>query len=98
MARGLIKRTPLKAGLLIVPAEHWPPFEGGLSMELAEATSDGQQCFKYTHSAAYHVRVPNSLEKAATCLSYASAERYYLVTHSVLSHKIKWICVSASYQ
>ena len=64
-------------------------------MELAEATSDGQQCFKYTHSAAYHVRVPNSLEKAATCLSYASAERYYLVTHSVLSHKIKWICVSA---
>ncbi|DBA78426.1 hypothetical protein WJX79_008278 [Trebouxia sp. C0005] len=58
MARGLIKRSVLKAGLLIVPKEHWPPFEGGLSMELAGTTvatsARSHQLFKYTHSAAYH--------------------------------------------
>lgn len=54
MARGLIKRSVLKAGLLIAPKEHWPPFEGGVSMELAGVTQGGHQLFKYTHSAAYH--------------------------------------------
>ncbi len=56
MARGLIKRTLLKAGLLIAPKEHWPPFEGGLSMELAGVTPGGHQLFRYIHSAAYHVK------------------------------------------
>ena len=56
MARGLIKFATLKPGLLIVPKEHWPPFEGGLSMELDGLTSDGKQLFRYTHSQAYHVR------------------------------------------
>ncbi len=60
MARGLIKRSVLKAGLLIAPKEHWPPFEGGLSMELAGVTPGGQQLFKYTHSAAYHVSTPST--------------------------------------
>ena len=64
MARGLIKRSVLKAGLLIVPKEHWPPFEGGLSMELAGTTvatsARSHQLFKYTHSAAYHVCTPST--------------------------------------
>ena len=60
MARGLLKRSVLKAGLLIAPREHWPPFEGGLSMELAGVTPGGHQLFKYTHSAAYHVCTPST--------------------------------------
>ena len=60
MARGLIKRGVLKAGLLIAPKEHWPPFEGGLSMELAGITPGGHQLFNYTHSAAYHVSAPST--------------------------------------
>ena len=56
IARGLLKRTQLKAGLLTAPKEHWPPFEGGLSMEVAGVTSDGRQMFRYTPSASYHVR------------------------------------------
>ncbi len=60
MARGLIKRSVLKAGLLIAPKEHWPPFDGGLSMELAGVTPGGHQLFKYTHSATYHVSIPST--------------------------------------
>lgn len=55
MSRGLLRRSPLKAGLLTSPKEHWPRFEGGLSMEVAGVTSDGRQMFRYTPSASYNV-------------------------------------------
>lgn len=67
MARGLTKRAQLKAGLLIAPKEHWPPFEGGLAMELAGVNSDGRQTFRYTHSASYHVSLQICYSFTAVC-------------------------------
>ena len=55
MARGLIKRAVLQPGQLIKPREHWPPFQGGLTMELAGTDDNGQQLFKYTYAASYNV-------------------------------------------
>ena len=58
MARGLLKKLQLKPGLLTTPKDHWPPFERGIHMEVAEKPSaDGRPMFRYTHSAAYHVRL-----------------------------------------
>lgn len=55
IARGQLRRQPLKRGMLIAPKDTWPRFDGGISMELAGTTDDGQQVFNYTHSAAYQV-------------------------------------------
>lgn len=57
MARGLIKRAVLQPGALIKPREHWPPFQGGLTMELAGTDDSGQQLFKYAYTASYNVRL-----------------------------------------
>ncbi len=57
MARGLLRRTPLKKGLLISPKDHWPALDGGICMESAGFSTDGKQLFKYTHSANYQVRL-----------------------------------------
>ncbi|KAL3162159.1 hypothetical protein ABBQ32_009867 [Trebouxia sp. C0010 RCD-2024] len=55
LARGLLKRVQLKPGMLTTPKDHWPPFEGGIHMEVAgKPTADGRPMFRYTHSAAYH--------------------------------------------
>ncbi|CAL8471120.1 g10662 [Coccomyxa elongata] len=53
IARGQLRRQPLKRGLLINPKDTWPRFDGGISMEPAGTTPDGLQIFSYTHSAAY---------------------------------------------
>ncbi len=57
IARGQLRRQPLKRGLLINPKDTWPRFDGGISMEPAGTTPDGLQIFTYTHSAAYQVCV-----------------------------------------
>ena len=57
IARGQLRRQPLKRGLLINPKDTWPRFDGGISMEPAGTTPDGLQTFTYTHSAAYQVCV-----------------------------------------
>ncbi|KAL3147449.1 hypothetical protein ABBQ38_014508 [Trebouxia sp. C0009 RCD-2024] len=55
LARGLLKRVQLKSGMLTTPKDHWPPFEGGIHMEVAgKPTADGRPMFRYTHSPAYH--------------------------------------------
>ena len=46
-------RRPLKRGLLVSPKPHWPRIDGGLGMEVAGLSADGQQIFRYTHSYAY---------------------------------------------
>mmetsp|Transcript_19161 Transcript_19161/g.41385 ORF Transcript_19161/g.41385 Transcript_19161/m.41385 type:complete len:710 (+) Transcript_19161:50-2179(+) len=53
-ARGMApgRRRPLKKGLLVAPKEHWPPFEGGLSMEIC-GVKDGRQLFRYRYSPSY---------------------------------------------
>lgn len=43
----------MKKGWLVAPKEHWPPHEGGLSMEVAGTTEDGRPLFCYVHSPAY---------------------------------------------
>ena len=53
--RGVLRRTPLKMGKLITPRVTWPPFDAGLSMELAGTTPEGVQLFRYVHSTAYRV-------------------------------------------
>jgi hypothetical protein len=37
--RNAPRRRPMKKGWLVAPKEHWPPYEGGLSMQLAGAAS-----------------------------------------------------------
>ncbi len=56
IARGQLRRQPLKRGILIAPKDTWPRFDGGISMELAGTSDEGAQIFSYTHSAAYQVR------------------------------------------
>lgn len=56
IARGQLRRQPLKRGMLIAPKDTWPRFDGGISMEVAGTTDEGLQIFAYTHSAAYQVR------------------------------------------
>ena len=58
IARGAVRRTPLRRGLLVAPRDTWPPFDGGVSMEPAGTAPDGSQRFRYVHSAAYQVRRP----------------------------------------
>ena len=53
--RGIQRRTPLKMGKLVTPRVTWPPFDAGLSMELAGTTPEGVQLFRYVHSTAYRV-------------------------------------------
>lgn len=55
MARGLIKRAVLQSGMLIKPRDHWPPFQGGLNMELAGTDDSGRQLFVYSYAASYNV-------------------------------------------
>ncbi|KAK9829524.1 hypothetical protein WJX72_006318 [[Myrmecia] bisecta] len=62
MARGLIQRRHMKRGILIQPKDHWPPLDGGISMEVAGYTKDGKQLFTYTHSANYQA-VQSSFEE-----------------------------------
>lgn len=65
IARGAVrKKMQLKPGLLTTPKAHWPLFEGGLSMEVADATSDGFQTFRYKYDASYNVSVAYSVSCA----------------------------------
>ena len=82
MARGLLKRIQLKAGLLTAPKEHWPPFEGGLSMEVAGVNSDGRQMFRYTPSASYNVslHVPLKFMACMTCTGSVHTQFFCHVT------------------
>jgi hypothetical protein len=56
-ARGWLRRQgpPLKKGLLIAPRDTWPRLDGGLSMETVGYNEEGNQVFRYTHSAGYQV-------------------------------------------
>ncbi|KAK9819275.1 hypothetical protein WJX81_004556 [Elliptochloris bilobata] len=53
VARGVLRRVPLRRGLLVVPRDTWPPVGGGLALEPAGHTADGVPRFRYTHSPAY---------------------------------------------
>ncbi len=55
IARGALRRQPLKRGVLVAPKDSWPRFDGGLSMEVAGFTADGLHIFCYAHSVAYQV-------------------------------------------
>ena len=35
-------QSPARRGLLVTPKEHWPPFDGGLSMELVAPAGEGE--------------------------------------------------------
>uniref|UniRef100_A0A1D2A2D1 Transcription factor 25 n=1 Tax=Auxenochlorella protothecoides TaxID=3075 RepID=A0A1D2A2D1_AUXPR len=50
-ARGLLRTQKLKPGVLIDPGEHWPPFDGGFTMEARGPTAS--QTFSYVYSAGY---------------------------------------------
>ena len=56
VARGVLRRAPLRKGLLVVPRDSWPPVGGGLSLEPAGHARDGAPRFRYAHSAAYLAR------------------------------------------
>lgn len=55
IARGSVRRAPLRRGLLVAPRDTWPPFDGGISMEAGGTAPDGSQRFRYVHSVAYQV-------------------------------------------
>jgi hypothetical protein len=70
IARGQLRRQPLKRGLLVAPKDTWPRFDGGISMELAGTANDGSQIFRYTHSAAYQARaqaLPRQAQVVCVC-------------------------------
>lgn len=46
------RRRVLKKGLIVSPRDHWPKFEGGLTMEFL-GEKDGQKLFQYRHSIGY---------------------------------------------
>ena len=54
-ARGLLRRQPLKQGAIIAPKDHWPRFEGGMSMVPLGAGPDGKLRFAYEYSTVYEV-------------------------------------------
>ena len=56
VARGVLRRAPLRRGLLVAPRDTWPPLGGGLSLEPAGHARDGAPRFRYAHSASYLVR------------------------------------------
>lgn len=56
VARGMLRRAPLRRGLLVAPRDTWPPLGGGLSLEPAGHARDGAPRFRYAHSAGYLVR------------------------------------------
>mmetsp|Transcript_7991 Transcript_7991/g.23577 ORF Transcript_7991/g.23577 Transcript_7991/m.23577 type:complete len:721 (-) Transcript_7991:247-2409(-) len=45
-------RVPLKRGILVTPKPHWPPFSGGLSMEVHPGP-DGDPEYSYVYSGNY---------------------------------------------
>lgn len=59
-ARGQLKRTPLKPGRLVKPRSHWPPWQGGFSMQPVQSSSSIPE-YAYVESPGYQVRVFKSL-------------------------------------
>jgi len=58
VARGVLRRVPLRRGLLVTPRDTWPPPDGGLALEPAGHAADGAPLFRYAHSAGYLARAP----------------------------------------
>lgn len=56
VARGALRRVPLRRGLLVTPRDNWPPPDGSLALEPAGHAPDGVPLFRYTHSPAYMAR------------------------------------------
>lgn len=56
VARGALRRAPLRCGMLVAPRDDWPPVDGGLELVPAGHAPDGAPLFAYTHSPAYLVR------------------------------------------
>ncbi len=56
MARGLIQRAHLKRGIIITPKDHWPRFDGGVSMANSGMQPDGRTLYTYVYSMNYQVR------------------------------------------
>ena len=56
VARGALRRVPLRRGLLVTPRDNWPPPDGSLALEAAGHAADGVPLFRYTHSPAYLAR------------------------------------------
>ena len=71
IARGAIRRQPLKRGMLVAPKDSWPRFDGGISMEIAGSTDEGLPVFGYRHSLAYQARMRLPL---SCCFSRTSTQ------------------------
>ena len=97
IARGLLKRTQLKAGLLTAPKEHWPPFEGGLSMEVDGVTSDGRQMFRYLPSASYNVSLHVPL-KFIVCMACIGPHNTQLSCHITCVRASHWCILRSTRQ
>ena len=67
IARGAVRRQPLKRGMLVAPKDAWPRFDGGISMEVAGSTDEGLPSFRYVHSLAYQARMCLPLDAATHC-------------------------------